>query len=858
MAVDPEFYQSEEKRSYSAVFLLAVALLLACSVWAIWQDSFSRHLWKKIKADFYRVAIARYEDELTKEDERLRGNPDFVELVTELDEVRESLEDGEAARELERLEDELHDAEIRVQEADLDLRIVKSEIEEAWYLLEKAQHEGESGAEEHRRLEELEERKQQLEKKYDDAVRARDDIKNAIKQVRAREEDLLAKLREWHKQKEAIELKLDSVSWQVFGRRIPKIPTIDQVVLPSFERNNFEQWVDRVDRCMNCHVAIDRAGFEDLENPLKTHPNRKYYLGNHEVRRFGCTPCHGGQGPSVNSVEQAHGFVQFWEDPLLDPRDRVQSKCLTCHLSAQSVEGAEVVARGEWLFREMGCHGCHLIEEFADQPKAGPSLKRIAAKVSPEWLVDWIEEPKRFRPRTRMPHFFLSRDESIAVAAYVLGSSLPDSRAWLESHPEPAGVDPSSSELVEEGKRLTRTLGCLGCHGFEPEAYASQVAIGKDTAPNLARIAEKTGTRWLYHWIRDPRGYSETARMPSLRLEEQEARAIASYLATLKQDAPPAPDPDLRAKLADPKMYDEGAKLIRKYGCFGCHWINGMEGESRVSVELNAFADKHVEELFFGDRIDLPQTWDAWTLNKILTPRTYATERIEQNMPEFGFDEKDARALVVFLGGQSVKKINPHYRPDVDGWEAKLKHGRDLVSYYNCNGCHSFDGREGAIRKYYEENPENAPPILVGEGKKVQPEWFVDFLMKPVRLRPWLDVRMPTFGLRDDEASAIVEYFQALDGYELGPVVVDLRDGPGAVMAAHRRYPQEYFDCYACHPRGPGRPDERSYTISRKPLTDAEIRRWAAEHLGIELGPTGDEQQAAVEELRSYLGGGAN
>jgi hypothetical protein len=42
----PEFHQSEEKKSYSTVFLLSVGLLLACTVWAIWQDSFSRHFWK--------------------------------------------------------------------------------------------------------------------------------------------------------------------------------------------------------------------------------------------------------------------------------------------------------------------------------------------------------------------------------------------------------------------------------------------------------------------------------------------------------------------------------------------------------------------------------------------------------------------------------------------------------------------------------------------------------------------------------------------------------------------------------------------------------------------------------------------
>jgi mono/diheme cytochrome c family protein len=278
-----------------------------------------------------------------------------------------------------------------------------------------------------------------------------------------------------------------------------------------------------------------------------------------------------------------------------------------------------------------------------------------------------------------------------------------------------------------------------------------------------------------------------------------------------------------------------------------------MEGESRVSVELSAFADKHVEELFFGNRLDLPATWEAWTVNKILTPRTYATERIEQNMPQFGFAEADARALMVFLGGHTDRKISDKYLPDIEGWEAILKHGREIVSYYNCSGCHSFDRREGAIRRYYADNIENAPPILVGEGKKLQPEWFFDFLMKPMRLRPWLDVRMPTFGMSDQEASSVVNYFAALDGYELGPVVLESRDEAHTALVAHREQPEQYFECYACHPQGSARPADRAYFVGRKPLTQVEIAAWMKANLGVEQGganPAG----GGADELRSYLG----
>ena len=36
--------------------------------------------------------------------------------------------------------------------------------------------------------------------------------------------------------------------------------------------------------------------------------------------------------------------------------------------------------------------------------------------------------------------------------------------------------------------------------------------------PNLKDIAAKVGPQWIYHWIKNPRGFAPDTRMPSLRL----------------------------------------------------------------------------------------------------------------------------------------------------------------------------------------------------------------------------------------------------------------------------------------------------------------------------------------------------
>src|SRR5206468_3018128 len=114
-----------------------------------------------------------------------------------------------------------------------------------------------------------------------------------------------------------------------------------------------------------------QAHIEDQQKPWKTHPRRELYLGKHPPEKFGCTPCHGGQGPAVNSVETAHGNfldknghvenVEFIEQPLFRG-EKMTANCIKCHAGVQHLDGADEIAHGEHLFEELGCHGCHLTE----------------------------------------------------------------------------------------------------------------------------------------------------------------------------------------------------------------------------------------------------------------------------------------------------------------------------------------------------------------------------------------------------------------------------------------------------------------------------------------------------------------
>ena len=75
----------------------------------------------------------------------------------------------------------------------------------------------------------------------------------------------------------------------------------------------------------------------------------------------------------------------------------------------------------------------------------------------------------------------------------------------------PATVNPSDPALVAKGKELFDSVGCRACHAIGPDEVATPVGAAKDWAPNLSRVGEKEGARFIYWWIKDPRSYNPNA-----------------------------------------------------------------------------------------------------------------------------------------------------------------------------------------------------------------------------------------------------------------------------------------------------------------------------------------------------------
>ncbi len=99
--------------------------------------------------------------------------------------------------------------------------------------------------------------------------------------------------------------------------------------------------------------------------PFTTHPDPELFKF-HSLEKFGCSPCHGGNGRALDSVEKAHGRYEHWLWPLNYP-ENYNAGCQNCHASDMVTEHAEVLNRGRSLYRTRGCIGCHKYAGFDDE-----------------------------------------------------------------------------------------------------------------------------------------------------------------------------------------------------------------------------------------------------------------------------------------------------------------------------------------------------------------------------------------------------------------------------------------------------------------------------------------------------------
>jgi len=876
-----------EQRSYTKIYGILAILLFAFTVWAVLDEVMSRRPWKDIQADFKEFKATRLNLEIKKEKAKI--DPAVrKELKKRLADLDKQMNSDSYKQTL----DDITDLENKLYKAQRDYTFAKATSDETYYYLdeERTSHQDTTKrAKDYREIE--------AEKVVKLAV-----VNNLLHQDTILRSKILP-IQKAYKEAQRVN---DSVYANVIAlqRKLDAVEAmpvaVKQTMLVNYEKTNFNNLKMRIDRCETCHLSYSDPLFKNdtivstdakevkawlkankyndeehykikklgankdttvviVSALFRLHPNVDLLLKTHKVDEppapgvLGCTSCHAGQGPSIVSPEFAHGFQEHWETPLLTGH-YVEASCQSCHSGKMDFEGAKFITQGKKLFTDFGCYGCHSMPGYEDVPGQAPSLLNVSKKVTPQWIFQWIKNPKGWGKAARMPNFMLSDDEAKAITAFIVDQSKSSTYAPL-AHGGGGGN-------ALQGKQTFFDAGCVACHAIDDYKGDANMRIkeGNLFGANLNKEGSKVTSEWLFDWLKNPKNYLAHSRMPSLRLTDQEAADLTAYImghTGVNDDAKSS----LTGDIADAGLIKKGETLVRGYGCFGCHEIKGMEKEAKVSVALNTFGKKTPGELFYGNvdgetlgnfrktfaKEGLPlaeiethaihenQDWYTWTIGKMKNSRMYETERIPQKMPNFAMSDQEAYALNIFLRSQTGAFVPTGYGDSkMDPIQQGLDKGRMFVHWNNCVGCHKIESSGGLVAKFINEafvGNENlayfAPPYLGPEGDRVQEQWLHQFLSGPFKIRPMVKLRMPTYGFSDPEISTATNYFLSM---HKRPLVMTSYDYPvNASLVPSGKMLFEKLKCLSCHTMGgvganpPKSPDLEN---TKKRLRPEWVTKW--------------------------------
>ena len=332
---------------------------------------------------------------------------------------------------------------------------------------------------------------------------------------------------------------------------------------PLFHKENTEAG------CQMCHANDRVTQGADTLNLAKDLFYQRGCVGCHRMESFDReTDALTNARQQITQIEEQIGANQRQAAGDLDASgkaaDDTEVRRLLAHAESLRVQNSQLAARID----ELNLQTRYLQQ---DQKKVAPNLKDVRLKLRKDWIPLWLKDPQAFRPGTKMPTFWRfsvdedGDDDLKAVTAYL----------WQNSFDGKVPVQTQGDKT--HGKGLFESRGCLACHSVGEE----EARIGGTFAANLSKVGEKANYDYIVRWIYNPReryapycpkehrdltpeDYAKHGKpfrfdtelnstcpndgaelqvqnmtvMPNLRLSEQDARDVATYLFSLS--APPS------------------------------------------------------------------------------------------------------------------------------------------------------------------------------------------------------------------------------------------------------------------------------------------------------------------------------
>lgn len=414
------------------------------------------------------------------------------------------------------------------------------------------------------------------------------------------------------------------MSFKLFGEELNLEP-LPKIYFHNKDSEDFialGQTRFREARCISCHAVEGKGGklaidlskiaskakdvwiYNYIKNPKKFQPNI-------DMPQYGF------------SDEEAAAIAAYIESEFVDWEESAEE-------SEQHIPQPNFFQEGLRIFNANNCGGCHNLSSKGIAENSGPDLSIIGSKRLyqidwgrsniPHTVFDFIEhkinEPKSFGDNTRMPQYSLTGIELTAITTYLL--SLKESKLPINFIRKPEEM-PVNNIQGEVGK-IFQKYSCLKCHSLNQ--------VGGYIAPDLTIIGSQLNTKWMQEYFRVPYSVRPIVeeRMPNLFIGSEEVEVILNYFNTVALND----NLIIPANLFSDKSWERGRSLYKeKYGCPGCHMLEGKGGYVGPALDDS------------GDRLK-----PGYLYNWLLDPQKFKPNTIE---PKTGMSNQDAMDITSYL-----------------------------------------------------------------------------------------------------------------------------------------------------------------------------------------------------------------
>jgi hypothetical protein len=327
-----------------------------------------------------------------------------------------------------------------------------------------------------------------------------------------------------------------------------------------------------------------------MPSPFSSHPRLDLFVGSmspHKMADFACTICHEGQGSATafkwashypDSVRQRQDWSRdygwfdnhHWIYPM-NPQRFTESSCLKCHHDVVELEPSKKfpdppapnLMKGYDLVRKYGCYGCHEITGYDGPKRVGPDM--------------------RLEPNVFAAALQLQQDANIAE----LGDEVVEWARTLVQQPENDDIRRRLYEVLLAESEVATPVLSHSTHTHITPLFKDVENPGqlRKAGPSLRFVANKVGAAFLFDWIREPKHFRPSTRMPqffgqlghlepggesrqiSHRYEPVEIQGIVRYLDSASQNFEYLHPPE---NVAEPSI-ERGKILFEERGCLACH-----------------------------------------------------------------------------------------------------------------------------------------------------------------------------------------------------------------------------------------------------------------------------------------------